>query len=260
MKTPLEIDETTFSNRKNAILFVPVGSKSAYESAEYWNEFQGITDGILEWDKTIQFADAIIKEICAKSWDINGDGELCMDEVSLVKSLDIKFSYNKEIKSFDELRYFTELTEIGSSDFVGCSSLTSVTIPNSVTSIGDEAFDGCSSLTSVTIPESVTSIGSAAFSGCSSLTSVTIPNSVTSIDDYVFYVCSGLTSVTIPNSVTSIGKGAFYRCDNLEVIYCYAEEAPELESGVFSSQPWLSPPVFSPPYVWRLRVCGSASL
>ncbi|MBQ4143359.1 MAG: leucine-rich repeat domain-containing protein, partial [Thermoguttaceae bacterium] len=49
----------------------------------------------------------------------------------------------------------------------GCTSLTSVTIPNSVTSIGNYAFFLCKSLTSVTIPESVTSIGNSAFIGCS---------------------------------------------------------------------------------------------
>ncbi len=48
-------------------------------------------------------------------------------------------------------------------------------------SIGNYAFSGCSSLTSITIPNNVTSIGNFAFSRCSSLTSITIPNSVTSI-------------------------------------------------------------------------------
>ena len=104
---------------------------------------------------------------------------------------------------------------IGSDAFDGCSSLTSVTIPNSVTSIGDEAFKGCSSLTSVTIPESVTSIGDEAFKGCSSLTSVTIPESVTSIGYNAFQGCSSLTSVTIPESVTSIGDNAFQGCSSL---------------------------------------------
>ena len=78
-----------------------------------------------------------------------------------------------------------------------------------VTSIGDEAFYRCSSLTNITISDSVTSIGESAFEGCSSLTSITIPDGVTSIGDYAFYNCSKLTSITIPDSVTSIGSSAF---------------------------------------------------
>ena len=78
--------------------------------------------------------------------------------------------------------------------------------------ICDRAFLGCSGLTSVTIPNSVTSIGDLAFGRCSGLTSVTIPNSVTSIGYFAFKECYGLTSVTIPNSVKSIRDGAFKDC------------------------------------------------
>ena len=107
------------------------------------------------------------------------------------------------------------VTSIGNAAFSSCSSLSSVTIPNSVTSIGNAAFFRCSSLSSVTIPNSVTSIGHSAFSRCSGLTSITLGNSVTSIEYNTFYSCSSLTSVTIPNSVTSIELHAFSDCSSL---------------------------------------------
>ena len=109
------------------------------------------------------------------------------------------------------------VTSIGSSAFRG-SSLTTITIPDSVTSIGFMEFYGATSLTSITIPTSVTSIGTSVFQGASSLTSITIPESVTSIGVDAFRE-SGLTSITIPASVTSIGRGAFYGALKLKTVY-----------------------------------------
>ena len=70
-----------------------------------------------------------------------------------------------------------KVTAIGDLAFYSCSSLTAVTIPESVTAIGDDAFSYCSSLIAVTIPDSVTAIGDGAFSDCSSLTATVTPDS-----------------------------------------------------------------------------------
>ena len=128
---------------------------------------------------------------------------------------DWAFSHSFFGSSISELTIPNSVTSIGYSAFADCSNLTSLTIPDSVTSIGDRAFLGCSSLTSLKIPDSVTSIGDRAFAGCENITSLTIPNSVTSIGDRAFEGCKSLTSLTIPNSVTSIGDRAFEGCKSL---------------------------------------------
>ena len=64
------------------------------------------------------------------------------------------------------------------------------------------AFGGCSSLTGVTIPNSVSSIGEAAFGLCQSFTSVTIPDSVISVGDSAFYMCDNLTSIVVEGKTT----------------------------------------------------------
>ena len=75
-------------------------------------------------------------------------------------------------KNISEFEINNKCRIISNAAFSGCSSLTSIIIPDSVTGIGSVAFSGCSSLTSIIIPDSVTSIGYDAFRGCSSLTTI----------------------------------------------------------------------------------------
>lgn len=95
------------------------------------------------------------------------------------------------------------------------TTITSVTIPNTVKSINSESFLNCTGLTSVTIPSSITSIGNSAFYNCTGLTDVSIPFGVTSIYGYAFYGCTGLTNVMLPSSITIIDTQVFYECSNL---------------------------------------------
>jgi hypothetical protein len=172
----------------------------------------------------IVFADAEVKRICVIYWDANGDGELSYDEAAAVKDLGRVFEYNWEIKSFDDLQYFTGLTTISERALASCLELTSVTLPNSVTSIDTYALFDNYYLTSITIPNSVTYIGRYAFCFCRGLANIVIPNSVTTIDEWAFDGCTKLSSVTIPNSVTSIGESAFFGCSNLNEVYSYIEK------------------------------------
>ena len=41
---PVYIDSVVFTNRKNATLYVPRGSKKAYQTANYWKEFKEIEE------------------------------------------------------------------------------------------------------------------------------------------------------------------------------------------------------------------------
>jgi hypothetical protein len=209
--TPPNAAANTFSNVPNTIpIYVPCGTKEAYQATN-WNYFTNIVDpcGI------ITFADANVKSLCVQYWDSNQDGELSYDEAAAVTTLKPQgvtnsVFYNKpNITSFNELQYFTGLTSLAPNAFNYCSSLASVTLPNSVTTIGQYAFNRCTSLVSVSLGNSVVTIDNNAFSYCSQLASVTLPNTVTTIGNFAFEDCTSLTAIELPNSLTSIGNRAF---------------------------------------------------
>lgn len=109
------------------------------------------------------------------------------------------------------------VTDFGTYAFSGVSTLNSVTIDYaSNATLGSHQFKGCKSITSLAIGSNPTRIGENMFDNCTKLTTLVIPSNISSIGGYAFYQCSGLTSITVESATPpTLGKGAFdndYNC------------------------------------------------
>ena len=107
------------------------------------------------------------------------------------------------------------------------SSITNVTIPDTITKIPNYLFYAYTTLTNVLIPDSVEVIGESAFSGCTSLAEITLPKGLTAIEYQAFRDCDLLETIFIPKSVVTFHKDAFYGCQNVTVL-CYSNSAAHL--------------------------------
>ena len=150
IQSPFAFDRDAFRDiPEGCVLIVPKGTRDAYLRTGWTEEVFG--GGVVEEGDSpfIFFADAEVRAVCAAHFDGDGDGMLTFDEVAAVTDLGRAFKDNTKITSFKELLYFTNVTQIGQSEFSGCVNLKSIVIPSSITQVGTNAFSGCTSLTDV---------------------------------------------------------------------------------------------------------------
>ena len=120
-------------------------------------------------------------------------------EYKLAEQFDIQNNNNNNILKI-KLKRVEKITNFRGM-FMNCSSLQSITLPNSVEEIGVGAFLDCSSLQTITIPNSVTALKDEAFKGCTSLEYVILPNSLQRVGINVFKHCPSLKEIIIPKSL-----------------------------------------------------------
>ncbi len=159
------------------------------------------------------------------------------------------------------IKFDGDVTKIGGGTFDSCSTLESITIPNSVEEFGVNPFLVCSSLakfegkfasadgrclidegklisfapsglSEYAIPEGISEIGDCAFFNCSSVILSAIPEGVTTIGESAFFRCT-FDTLLLPSSLTFIGNMAFAWSlygNNIGMyqLYCLATTPPTL--------------------------------
>ena len=172
-----------------------------------WNplkleEYFGYTDGIKLWRTTVTKYEGVEATVSLPKYVVVGN------TVSELKAIDKSVFENSTVTSItipDSVEF------IGEKAFKG-SSITSITLPSSLKVIGNYAFEE-SKFTDAVISKSVTTIGEGVFKNAS-ITSITLSEGLKGIGESAFEG-SKLTSVHIPETVTAIGKSAFEGCKSL---------------------------------------------
>lgn len=198
-----------------------ISPTSAYEDAVIYlrNKFPNLTVNTPSSGFYIRFADSVIEQLCISNFSSDGVG-LSTGDAQFVSKIPNDFAKdNTSVVSFDELRYFGNIT-IGSYAFNGCTNLTSIDLSN-VTNIESYAFYGCSNLQiKLNIPNLI-SLGGRAFRG-SGITEIENLGYITRINNQAgqgqFNACTKLTKVQLPTTIQYIDTGAFSGCNNLTYI------------------------------------------
>ena len=159
----------------------------------------------------IGFADPAVKQKCVAAWDTDHDGELSYDEAAAVDSLGRVFTGDTNIRTFDELEYFTGLEAIDAEAFRNCIHLQSVRIPNKVRFIRHDAFRN-TALEWFTFPGTVAGIGDHILEDCPYLHTVVfesrLPQTNMTEESLPFVNCPQLSAIFIsPIDIAQILHG-----------------------------------------------------
>ena len=214
---PFAIENNVFEGLpSSAVLTVPAGTKSAYQSTPGWSRFQNVVESG-NVVPGIQFVQDGIH------FRVKDDGDLEVTGVDAnTKNVDIPRKV-----TYGGITY--RVTSIGERAFEGHSDINYLSIPYTIKSIGEYAFIDCGSSMTVNIADLESwcemKLGNEHSSPLSSAgkvlvydietTDIEIPNTVTSIGNFTFYQCRKIKSLSIPGSVSKIGSSAFEDCTGL---------------------------------------------
>ena len=157
--------------------------------------------------------------------------------------IDLLLRSNTTVKSFDEFKYFTGVTEIYERFAQGATELVSITLPNTVTSIGKLAFGfgsndaGASKLETVNGVENVESLGAGVFQNAKKLISLNFTQKLKTIGQAAFIGCQLLESVGDVSGVEgNLANSEFYDCQHLKSLNFSSKLTGTLDRTFYNCQ------------------------
>ena len=187
MPAPLEIAPEVFycwdrtlqqHFNSNATLYVPAGTKAAYQAAEGWDQFPAIYEG--------KPAETIIDNITYLCVASEGFADIIAADADALEGKDVTIPGSITVggKTY-------KVRKIESNTFYQCS-MNSLIIEPGIEEIGGKAFWNCFIGGNIVIPEGVETIGAKAFEYCCRYKNT-----------------SDLNSLSLPSTLKSIGERAF---------------------------------------------------
>lgn len=122
-----------------------------------------------------------------------------------------------QYSGISEITVPESVTTFGTGVFAFCTSLLKAVINAKLLELPDYTFQSCSSLSDLTLPDSLTRLGKTSLKGLA-IESIEVGSNVKTIDDSCFDSCTSLKEVSLPEGLTRIGNTAFTACSSLETI------------------------------------------
>ncbi len=129
------------------------------EQQAVYDDFEATPEAIVQASATlrdklrfISFTNSTARTKSVNAFDLNGDGEVSLDEAASITDIGTTYRTANAMQSLDELRYFTALTSIPALAFASCTALVSLYLPASVTTIADKAFQNATALRYIAMP------------------------------------------------------------------------------------------------------------
>lgn len=117
------------------------------------------------------------------------------------------------------------LCTFGQSAFSNCVSLHGIVIPRNTVALANATFSSNRSMSSISLPKSCTSFGLSCFGSCM-FDRITLPDGVIVLNNSTFSDCYLLKNIVLPDGLSDIGDSVF--------LHCYTMTGIKIPEGVIS--------------------------